>query len=75
MCIIILYSLIKVIFKKRKYLLSRADNLISAPNFYCRNFNDRAVPWVPPFELSVCKCRNESGIQCVTNGANNLSIS
>ena len=33
MCIIFVSSLIKVIFKKRKYLLSRADNLISAPNF------------------------------------------
>ena len=30
---------------EKKYLLSRVDNLISAPNFYCYNFNGRAVPW------------------------------
>ena len=47
---------------KKKNLLSRVDNLISAPNFYCYNFNGRAVPWISPFEFSVCKCRNESGV-------------
>ena len=33
-------------FLKEKYLLSRVDNFISAPNIYCYNFNGRAVPWV-----------------------------
>ena len=42
--------------------------LISAPNFYCCDFNGRAVP----FEF-VRKSRVESGFQCVTNGAENSS--
>ena len=45
---------------------------LSAPNFYCCNFNDRAVPWVSPFEF-VCKSGVESGVQCVTNVAENLT--
>ena len=56
-----------------KFLLSRADNLISALNFYCCNFNGRAVPWAFPLEF-VCKSGVESGVQCVTNGTENSSI-
>ena len=41
---------------------------ISALNFYSCNFNGRAVPWAFPLEF-VCKSRVESGVQCVTNGA------
>ena len=43
--------------------------LISAPNFYCCNFNG----WAVPFEF-VCKSRVESGVQCVTNGAENSAV-
>ena len=43
---------------------------LSAPNFYCSNFNDRAAPWAFPLE-SVCKSRVGSRAQCVTNGAEN----
>ena len=39
----------------RRPLLSRVDNLISAPNFYCYNFNGRAVPWA----FSAGKCRKK----------------
>ena len=46
------------------------SRVLSAPNFYCCNFNGRAVPWVSPFEF-VCKSRVESRAQCVTNGAEN----
>ena len=46
--------------------------LISAPNCYCCNFNGRAVPWAFPLEF-VCKSRVKSGVQCVTNGAENSS--
>ena len=59
----------KVIFKQRvvqKIFIVACWQLISAPNFYCCNFNGRAVP----FEF-VCKSRVESGVQCVTNGAEN----
>ena len=42
------------------------SRVLSAPNFYCCNFNDRAVPWVSPLEPRV-----ESRAQCVTNGAEN----
>ena len=38
--------------------------------FYCCNFNGRAVPWAFPLQF-VCKSRVESGVQCVTNGAEN----
>ena len=34
--------------------------MLSTPNFYCCNFNGRAVPWVSrPFELDVTKTENE----------------
>ena len=58
MCIWII-SLIKVIIKKcvRNRSLVVCWQFIGAPNFYCCNFNGRAVPWVSPFEFSVCKCR------------------
>ena len=36
----------------------------------CCNFNGRAVPWAFSLEF-VCKSRVESGVQCVTNGAEN----
>ena len=67
LCIIFLYSLIKAIFKKRivqKYLLSRVDNLISAPNCYCCNFNGRAFLLAFPLEF-VCESRAKSRVQCV----------
>ena len=41
----VLTEVIKETSCSKKYLLSRVDNLISAPNFYCRHFNGRAVPW------------------------------
>ena len=44
---------------------------ISAPNCYC-NFNGRAAPWAFPLEF-VCKSRVKSGVQCVSNGAENSS--
>ena len=68
----VLTEVIKETSCSKKYLLSRADNLISAPNFYCCHFNGRAVPWISPLEF-VCKSRVESGVKCVTNGAENLS--
>ena len=34
------------------------------------HFNGRAVPWAFPLQF-VCKSRVESGVQCVTNGAEN----
>ena len=40
-----LTEVIKETICSKKYLLSRVDNLISAPNFYCRYFNGRTVPW------------------------------
>ena len=42
----VLTEVIKETSCSKKYLLSRVDNLISAPNFYCCHFNGRAVPWV-----------------------------
>ena len=44
-----------------KYLLSGVFKL-TAPNFYCGNFNGRAVPWAFPLEF-VCKSRVESRAQ------------
>ena len=41
----VLTEVIKETSCSKKYLLSRVNNLISAPNFYCCHFNDRAVPW------------------------------
>ena len=41
----VLTEVIKETSCSKKYLLSRVDNLISAPNFYCCHFNGRAVPW------------------------------
>ena len=35
---------------------------LSAPNFYCCNFNGRAVPWVSPLEF-VCKSRVERRVE------------
>ena len=51
--------------------VSSHGRVLSAPNFYCCNFNGRAVPWVLRSSLSVCKSRVESRAQCVTNGAEN----
>ena len=34
-----------------KNIHCHALTIISAPNFYCCHFNDRAVPWVSPFEF------------------------
>ena len=42
----VLTEVIKETSCSKKYLLSRVDNLIRAPNFYCCHFNSRAVPWV-----------------------------
>ena len=55
-----------------KILIVACLQLISALNFYCCNFNGRVVPWAFPLEF-VCKSRVESGVQCVTNGAENSS--
>ena len=38
----------------------------SAPNFYCCNFNGRAVLWVFPLEF-VCKSGVERGTACLQN--------
>ena len=52
-------------------LVARVEKL-SALNFYCCNFNGRGVPWTFPLEF-VCKSRVESGVQCVTNGAEKIA--
>ena len=44
---------------------------LSAPNFYCCNFNDRSVPWVSLYEFVSMQIKLESRAQCVTNGAEN----
>ena len=61
----------------KKKLLSRVDNyflllLANSPKFYCCHFNDKAVPWASPLEF-VCRSSNESGVQCVNNGAEHSS--
>ena len=45
------------------------DDHSSLSNFYCFNFNGRAVR----SSLSLCKSRVESRVQCMTNGAENSS--
>ena len=54
-----------------KIFIVACRQLISSLNFYCCNFNGRAVPWAFPLEF-VCKSRLESGVQCVTNGERKL---
>ena len=55
----------------KRPLVVRVEKL-GALNFYCCSFNGRGVPWAFPLEF-VCKSRVESGVQCVTNGAEKLA--
>ena len=64
-------SLIKVILKKTCCSKNIYCRVLSAPKFYCCIFNDRAVPWLSPFEFVSMQIGVESGVQCITNGAEN----